>query len=179
MRPFDSHLWKEKAEERQRRSKTKLGKDEAEERYKRDIKAINSLRVVVEWCQARALTVDFSGSGGTFDPETKEICVSARALPDNQLYMLLHEVGHYLIDVCGSSRSKTSKGYTTNETDKSIHYKVDLIDEEYDAWERGRKLALRLNLKIDEKRFNDYKVRSIKTYFHWAVDKDNTYDIDE
>lgn len=137
----------------------------------RDKVAINGIRTVVEWCDARSLDVVFTRiHGGEYDANTKTITVSGRASPESQLFILLHEVGHHLIDTCGTSRARCSKGYSLPGTnDNSMHFKVDTIEEEFEAWDRGRRLAKRLGIKLNSEKFNAYKVSSIKSYLQWAV----------
>jgi len=43
------------------------------------------------------------------------------------------------------------------------------IQEEFEAWEKGEGLAKQLKLKINKKKFLKLKLKSLFTYFEWAV----------
>ena len=177
MRSFSRKLWKERALARI----TKIaasGEGKAIGLKSRNLTAIKSLHVVVKWCEARSIKVKFGRiQGGEYDPIESSIAISGRASPESQLFLLLHEIGHYLFEKHGSSRNKKSRGYAELcPTDKSMHYKVDTIEEEYEAWDRGWKLAQQLKIDVNSERFNACKIRSIRTYFEWAVRKDDGED---
>ena len=110
--------------------------------------------------------------------DIKEINICSRKGIEKKLYGLLHECGHALIRenwtkfqkefpahaACGYDRRK-------NRTDG---YRVSLVEEEYEAWKRGKRLAKRLGIQIDEERFEKHKTKCIMSYMHWAVGQ---YDI--
>lgn len=165
MRAFDIKLWKRRAEARHaKNSNTRLTSE---------LQTIENLYKVIQWCDKKSLKVRFGRcpSGGLYEPLTKLITVNSKFKVESQLFMLLHEIGHYLIGTCGTSKHRTSRGYVLDtDNDGSIHYKVDVLEEEYEAWDRGRKLATkRLKLDIDLKNFNKFKVNSIKTYLFEIV----------
>ena len=110
--------------------------------------------------------------------DIKEINICSRKGIEKKLYGLLHECGHALIRenwtkfqkefpahaACGYDRRK-------NRTDG---YRVSLVEEEYEAWKRGKRLAKRLGIQIDEERFEKHKTKCLMSYMHWAVGQ---YDI--
>ena len=53
--------------------------------------------------------------------------------------------------------------------EKSKKYKVDVISEEIEAWQRGKKLAERLGIYINEDKFNEIMNKCIFTYVEWAA----------
>ena len=61
--------------------------------------------------------------------------------------------------------------FTNKRIERSKDYRVETITEEIEAWERGRKLAERLNLFIDDKNFNKLKNECIYSYIEWAAKK--------
>tara|TARA_R110002110_G_scaffold297366_1_gene511475 strand:+ start:85 stop:531 length:447 start_codon:yes stop_codon:yes gene_type:complete len=110
--------------------------------------------------------------------DVKEINICSRKGIEKKLYGLLHECGHALIRenwtkfqkefpahaACGYDRRK-------NRTDG---YRVSLVEEEYEAWKRGKRLAKRLGIELDEERFEKHKTKCLMSYMHWAVGQ---YDI--
>jgi hypothetical protein len=110
--------------------------------------------------------------------DVKEINICSRKGIEKKLYGLLHECGHALIRenwtkfqkefpahaACGYDRRK-------NRTDG---YRVSLVEEEYEAWKRGKRLAKRLGIELDEERYEKHKTKCIMSYMHWAVGQ---YDI--
>jgi hypothetical protein len=106
------------------------------------------------------------------DRNTKQITICSRMRIENKLYTLLHECGHALIR---ESPANFAKEYTAQmEADgdgrkmRSARYKVETIEEEIEAWKRGKRLANRLGIRINEDKFNDHKTESLMTYIRWA-----------
>lgn len=156
---FDHKLWKEQAKARIPR----FGR----EKYRRDLKGIIALNRLVDWCEKQGLSVEFRGLDGLYDPDEKLITIGRKFHPETQATLLIHEIGHHLIEKNGTTRHKGSRGYKVKsfaEKDKSLLYAIEELDEEYEAWERGRKLALKLHIDFDQKRFDRVKVASLRTY---------------
>ena len=57
----------------------------------------------------------------------------------------------------------------TKRQEKTKKYKISVIGEEYEAWRRGRKLAKRLNIKVNKNKFDSTMARNLMTQFKWAV----------
>ena len=53
-----------------------------------------------------------------------------------------------------------------NKTDK---YRISLIEEEFEAWKRGKRLAKRLGIQLDEARFEKHKAQCLMSYIHWGA----------
>ena len=49
---------------------------------------------------------------------------------------------------------------------------ISTIKEEIDAWSEGRKLANKLGIEIDDRRWNRYWKHQVYKYVKWAVDKE-------
>tara|TARA_Y100000310_G_scaffold305229_1_gene345150 strand:- start:3960 stop:4412 length:453 start_codon:yes stop_codon:yes gene_type:complete len=109
----------------------------------------------------------------------KYITISTRQGIENQLYSLLHECGHLLIQ---ENTEKYERNYPTQARlglyaahrgiEKSNSYKVDVLDEEIEAWKRGKKLASRLGIFIDNTNFHKVSYRCIYSYIDWAAGND-------
>jgi IrrE N-terminal-like domain len=176
MAEFDPKVWVNRAWDRHTKrmdGKTPEGRLVETGRLTADLDAIKGIEAVVAWCNFRRIRVIFtSKSGGVYDPESREIHINSRQSIENQLYTLLHECGHLLID----DRSQTTefrfrKGYYVLDEDvrRSFVHRVSIVDEEFEAWARGRKLAKKLGVKINDDVFDELKAKFLKSYMLWAV----------
>ena len=66
------------------------------------------------------------------------------------------------------SHSRESKKYGTQV------YRVGRIEEELKAWEEGEKIAEKLSIPLDQKRFLRLKAVCISDYMEWALRPRNT-----
>lgn len=174
MADFSLDLWRTRAAERLRRA-PRARQTVAKLRFRRDTKFINALVVIIEWANKQGYSVSFGrmDGGGEIDSETKTLSISSSCSPEGQFYIAAHECGHLLI----GDRKKTERfgmGYNADEPNekKTLHHRIDVIDEEFEAWERGRKLAGRLGIRIDKKRFHQFRSQYLKTYMKWALKVD-------
>jgi hypothetical protein len=175
MADFVPESWKERAHARHERATLwgRLQSARADDQFIQDMAAIESLRVVVEWCKARSLKVVFCRkAGGLYHPRDREIRINGRASPLHQLHLLLHEAGHFLI----GSKEKTERfgmGYSNSdkEVKRSLLHRIDCVDEEFEAWHRGKKLGRRLGVIADTDlvEFNKTRAAMLKTYLLWGA----------
>jgi hypothetical protein len=86
---------------------------------------------------------------------------------------MLHELGHWELmrdwDLYKQKYHFTSIGeeYALNKIYKyrrRLAYKVDVMREEFDAWEAGRNLAIKLNLYLDINDYNKYSIKFLYLY---------------
>ncbi|MBO77047.1 MAG: hypothetical protein CME17_06395 [Gemmatimonadetes bacterium] len=100
--------------------------------------------------------------------EDQEIFINSRCKPENMFYTLLHECGHYLLDKAKESFKETHPVYPSEVTDgrieKSTAYRVCILSEELKAWERGWRLAKRLNLHVDQQNYHRCMTDALWTY---------------
>lgn len=139
-----------------------------------EIAAINGLKVVIEWCNFRRINVVFTNrrSAGVYQIEERTIYINSRQSLEKQLFVLLHECGHLLID----DRSETTErrfqhGYYSEDKDirrKFIH-RCTVVEEEFEAWHRGLRLANKLGIQINERNFAALKAYMLKSYMKWAL----------
>ena len=174
MAEFALDVWKSRAAERLRRA-ARARKKQAERQHKRDLRFIQGVSAFVEWARSQGYSVRFgkTAAGGEVDSEEKTILINCQLSPENQVYNLAHECGHILI----GEREKDQRfgmGYNADEPNekKTLHHRIDVVDEEFEAWDRGRKLAGRLGIRIDKKLFHQARARYIKTYMKWALQVD-------
>ena len=97
--------------------------------------------------------------------DVKEINICSRKGIEKKLYGLLHECGHALIRRDWTKFESEYPAHATAELDrrkmKSDKYKVSLVEEEVEAWKRGRRLAKRLGIYVDDYKFNKLKTKCL------------------
>lgn len=142
--------------------------DEKIVQYSREVAAIHGINKLVEWVAKKGIEVQFSkSSDGMYDPIRKQITISSRAMPETQLFFLMHECGHHLI----GDRTRSERfglGYS-NCDQRKLECRVDVVDEECEAWWRGYRLAQKLKVTFSRDRFNQLRAQSLRSYFKWAV----------
>jgi hypothetical protein len=155
------HRLRVKAQLRCKKRQKTLGYHKAKKMFDDDILIISDIEKVVSWCLENDILVHFTGTSGLYTHASKTITVSSRMNTKNQLHILLHEVGHYLI-----SQEPENNRYTTSKT--STQYKIDTLEEEFEAWTKGLRLAHELKINIDEPQFNKMRSSMLMTYVEWA-----------
>lgn len=102
----------------------------------------------------------------TFNYIEKNINVWWKASDKSFLFLLLHETGHML-----QSHTKIDDikfHYSANDKKRNSNiYKVQTIHQEIDAWERGKKLAKKLELNINEKDYDNFAAKYVMSYIHF------------
>lgn len=137
-----------------------------------DVASIEKLAIVVLWCERRGIEVTFGKHpNGVYFHEELKITVNGRLAPESQLYILLHECGHALIG-SRDRKERYGNGYSAEDVPhvtKTLLHKIDIVDEELEAWHRGLKLSKRLRLNVNVDRYNQTRAEYVKTYLQWAV----------
>jgi len=143
--------------------------------YNRDMYSIQSLKTIIEWCSTKKICVDFGKAfGGAYSSDKKLIVINGRLSPEIQLYVLMHECGHYLVgDRTAGQRYGFGYQAIGTKDEQTIKHRIDVIDEELEAWARGLKLAKRLDVKIDIDRFSQTRSEYIVSYLKWALKIDD------
>ena len=132
----------------------------------------NGISKVVDWCNKRNIKVYFCvGGEGQYIPQDGDIPtmikIGTRFTIKNQLYILLHESGHHL---CRISQERNRIFDWGGEGSNQLE-RAKIIEEEYEAWNRGLKLSKRLGIEIDQMDWEKFKARLLETYFRWAAEK--------
>jgi|GEM_PF-1548629 len=183
MAEFNPQLLENKAWDRyarvvKRKNLTTARKNREANKLSDEIAAINGLRVVIDWCNLRRIGVVFTNRrpAGVYQIEEKTIYINSRQSLEKQLFVLLHECGHLLIDDRSESTELRFKhGYYTE--DKNVRrrfvHRCTVVEEEFEAWHRGRKLATKLGIQINDERFSALKAWMLKSYMKWALHDPN------
>ena len=127
------------------------------------------------WLQKRGYTL-FEGREDYYDPVIKKITYNKKLSSKNQIYSILHECGHLLVQMNGVEYGKRFKSQLEGLVDKrkcrSLRWRVDFLKEEYDAWDRGLELAKQLKLNIDYDKYYNYASKCLASYCKWVIDKE-------
>tara|TARA_R110002020_G_scaffold273364_3_gene488481 strand:- start:260 stop:712 length:453 start_codon:yes stop_codon:yes gene_type:complete len=139
-------------------------------------KAIQDLKKVFYWLENKGYETIFHNDTDSVIFSDKKIFLDKRSSTENQLYSILHECGHILQHQNKSTFNKSFKYQHVAENDKrkerSYAYRISVLEEEIDAWKRGKKLAKRLDIELDEIKFEKYKAKYTMTYVDWAASKE-------
>lgn len=131
-----------------------------------------SIEILCEWVEKRGHQVEFQNQlPDQLSYDDKTIYIHTRQGVENQVYSLLHECGHLLVHLSneGFKRDYPMYAYAaTKRQESTTKYKVSVVAEEFEAWKRGRKLAERLNIPIDKKKYDIAMTDAIMSYFRWA-----------
>lgn len=172
MSEFDQQAWMDRAWARYTRA-LRAGQpaQKIEPDWAHDVLAIGDLALLTVWCSERKVKVSFlKKQNGTYHSGSKEITISSRLSPRNQVIVLLHECGHHLIGVSGDS-NRFEMGYwqVEPEVTKTFHHRLTCLEEEMEAWHRGWRLAGRLGLRVDRELFDQYRLKCLRSYIKWTL----------
>ena len=132
----------------------------------------SGIEELIEWTNKKGYDIEFDYCvQDEFRPDDKMITISTRQGREKQLYSLLHECGHLILqnndDLYSAKYPSSAKmaNYNSNRTlERSEKYKVDVMAEEIDAWRKGKDLAKRLGVYVDEDNYYSTSTKCLYTY---------------
>jgi hypothetical protein len=131
--------------------------------------------VLLKWIRQKGYGFK-EGDTDFYDGVMRVITCNRRLSEEKKLYSVLHECGHLLVQRDTESYEKRYKSQVEGLFDKrkcrSLRWRIDFLKEEYDAWDRGFRLAGRLKIPIDEDSYYKYASKCLETYCKWVVDKE-------
>ena len=132
------------------------------------MRAYRDINKLIHWADDRGYQVLIDSDGDdTICYESKTIYIKSSRREEIQLYILLHECGHLLVDKNGSTHK--FELVKDSYSDKAQITKTYNVIEEIEAWKRGRMLADRLDIRIDEGKWQKEVSRAITKYMKWAL----------
>tara|TARA_Y100001970_G_scaffold251455_1_gene324313 strand:- start:27185 stop:27826 length:642 start_codon:yes stop_codon:yes gene_type:complete len=147
----------------------------------RDLNYDKPIEVLTEWLGEMGWTVQWYSSGDHIDAATlatRLVTINKRQIPRHRYYSLLHECAHVdLLAGPPETRSGEPHGYldlwyaTVNE--RTLRHRVAVVIDEIKTWEHGIKLAHKLGLGVDKLKYMDFRNRNLKSYFEWALERDD------
>jgi hypothetical protein len=112
------------------------------------------------------------------DFDNKIININNNTNITSQIITILHECGHILIylqrkkyknkKIVGLSWYDWNKIFIKNRTLKN---KISILEEEIESWNRGLKLAKKLNIKVKKKIYQYHRIRALKSYIKYVHNK--------
>jgi len=131
-----------------------------------------SFDTVVCWLFDRGYVVnEYTGAEDSVYYESKEILINSRKHIESRFYTLLHECGHILINDNRDRVFKLSRETSAIMGNKpGRRRRIAVLSEEVEAWKRGERLAKRLNLEINEEKFDKARTDALISYVEWARD---------
>ena len=109
---------------------------------------------------------------GVCDFLRREIVINSSLGIEKKLYILIHEIGHILIRKNWKKFEKEFSAhagkYYDGRVTRSKKFRVSTVEEEFEAWKRGLRLAKKLGATVDESKFNNFKCECLMSYINWA-----------
>jgi len=113
--------------------------------------------------------------------EPTEIRIEGKYSNELKTYLLLHELGHHQLRKDWGLFEKelpvTAKAEYIHLFENISKYKrrkdyyVSSMEEEFKAWEEGKKLAEELGIRINEVKWNDFKTECLMSYMRYYSKK--------
>jgi hypothetical protein len=137
-------------------------------------RALRGLRIVLKECAARGLDVQWrTNVTSHYQWENKVIILNTRLLTQKKLHILLHELGHHLVGE-SASPSRWTWGYSSPVLSTAGNrHKLDILDEEFEAWSRGWDLGVALQAigREDLPSWERTKYACLNEYIGWVANK--------
>ena len=174
MREFDPNLWESRAYGRRDRALEKgYSSSGAELELNRNLLAVEDLKKIVEWASKKCIKIFFvKKENGAYHSDLKMITIASTLSPVNQCAILLHELGHHLVDSRSGIDERFIQGYPRQMIPSAHHefnHRLACLEEEMEAWNRGWKLAKRLKVSIKRDEFDEMRVKCLRSYIKWTV----------
>lgn len=108
--------------------------------------------------------------------DARTVWIDTRRHPETRCYTLLHELGHVLVRRRWAEFSEPHPTYLRHP-DAEPHprhraspaFRVGLVSEELEAWRRGRRLARRLGMRVDDAKWEREQCAALLGYVAWAA----------
>lgn len=128
---------------------------------------------VVAWLGSKNYSVKcFAGARDILDFNSRSVHINSRQRSESKFYTLLHECGHLLISYSSKKFKEDYPVYAFSgdaSSTRSIAYQVSLVAEELEAWKRGRRLAKKMGLHVDDEKFNKIMSKCSMSYISAAA----------
>ena len=128
----------------------------------------DAIALLVGWLDDKGYHVDFDRKGDdSVDNSSKIVSINNTRSLETQLYILLHECRHVLIHY-----NEDIVGYRDVQekfAERSNIHRVFTVMEEVEAWKRGKRLAKKFGIIINEEKWNKDVSRALNKYMRWAA----------
>ena len=124
------------------------------------------INIVVDYLEDNDIVVEFGGKINGFFYEDGLITITNKQSVRSKFYTLLHEAGHFLLRV----RDRRFVNSVRDNRRKSKSRRVEIVHEEFLAWDAGLELARELKLHVDEAQWATFSRKHLFDYIAWAHD---------
>ena len=131
----------------------------------------NSIEKLTNWLKKKNFDLYFGAYEDIADHYDKTITIDSRKKKENQLYILLHECGHIIVNNnknfsnCFPYMIRTlEKKFKNKKMENCYKYRMEQIIEETDAWKAGKLLAKKLSIPISNENFHNIMIKKLWTY---------------
>jgi hypothetical protein len=131
--------------------------------------------IVEQWLEKRGFNLSFTKRmGDQVDFENSLINIKPIKNKEEMFYTLLHECGHILAEQHNKNFKYNYKTKDFGDWDKMMNtrdsaLKISILADEMEAWNRGRKLAYRLELLVDVKKYKKLAGQCVWSYAHYMT----------
>lgn len=116
---------------------------------------------VLAWCAARGIEVEFGDTRDCYDIAARTIYIRSGQSPRAALFGLLHECGHAL---CDRDRARRWPHGYASPRPRGLKHAIECLAEEFEAWHRGERLAKRLGVKLDVRKYRRMRDACLADY---------------
>ena len=122
------------------------------------------IELVVEYLDTLDIVVEFGGHINAYFFEDGLITITKKQAPKSRLYSLLHEAGHVRLR---NREHMRFVGYL-NVGVKNLRERIDILHEEFLAWDEGYQISEELNLNISRSNWKQFSQKNLYDYISWA-----------
>jgi hypothetical protein len=135
----------------------------------------NQIISLEEYCVAKNWNVEYTNKKRKeydyFSGAENLIVIRRDRRPEITFYIMLHEIGHMMLCQNRNMYRERYNAVFESFSKASLTHRVKTVEEELDAWKTGFKLAKRLKLYVNHRKFEQVKARCITSYMVWAVNR--------
>lgn len=133
----------------------------------------NQIKKLEKYCEKKGWTVEYKKKPHSdfAEWEAKKITLQITRRPDTLFYVFLHEIGHMLL-IKNKQIYNAKYGAIFNEFSRTSQtHKIAIVEEELEAWREGFNLAKKLELTVEQRKFERLRAKYVMTYMAWAAKK--------
>lgn len=129
----------------------------------------NKLLDYAKICKVEVYIDDLAYAYAEWSPVDRSIYIFTKKMPKYKIiYNFLHELGHFEEDQRDKKEiNLINRSYNKYNDDKPLSLREEqaILNEENRAWENGREIAKRFQIKLGS-RYDTLKLSSLETYKH-------------
>lgn len=127
------------------------------------------LEILEAWCARRGILVSYvPNCQSSLFTNPFSIVLNPRLGLQKLTGVFLHECGHVLVEQ-STMKASGELLYPSSNYTRTTRYKVDIIENEFLAWQRGWDLAKKLGISMSREKYLEIRDEMIKRYLSWAV----------